>query len=59
MHQYCFTYLMVKLRGMEMFRHQLNRARNAVTGGRELWENTWCNSYPVRDVPEHRVRALR
>lgn len=44
MHQYCFTYLMVKLRGMEMFRQSLIKARNAVTGGYELWENTWCNS---------------
>ena len=40
MHQYCFTYLMVKLRGMEMFRQSLKKARNAVTGGHELWENT-------------------
>ena len=59
MHQYCFTYLMVKLRGMEMFRQSVEKSPKRRVGRTRAVGKHLVQEYPVRDVPEPRVRALR
>ena len=47
MHQYCFTYLMVKLRGMEMFRQSVEKSPKRRVGrtravGKHLEHSVLC-----------------